>query len=248
MAYRRPGYSIRGNTQRNTTTNRGLKNYALQQTSTERHQLQGALAQFASIASGSYASLTLARFVRNSGTRPTATASNNFQTTGVFNGGKISNFKCDIYAKSLSASTTFKIDVYAVALSFYDALVWDTVISTSCPVTFSVAAGTEGEVVAKTPSATLITPNNINNYKFVQHYIKKIGSFVLAPTDSGVTTATMSLRNIPAKCRRANLGMFYGLFFHNDASTNASAAFTGTMEYNISFDVVPSDTPLPYLW
>lgn len=229
---------------------RSQKNYALAQTTTKRHQYQGSSSQFASILSGEYASLTLAKFERNSGTPPTATASNNYQNNKVYNGGEVRNFSAHIYAKSLSSSTTFKIDVYAVALSFYDALVWDTVISTSCPVSFSVAAGSEGEVVGKTPTATLITPNNIANYKFVQHYIKKIGSFVLSPTDGGSTVATLHLtdKDYPAKCRRANLGMYFGLFFHNDAAANASGNFTGTLEYDISFDEIPSADPLPYLF
>lgn len=249
MPYRRPGSSIRanGNIQR-FGTNRPLKNYTSLQSTTKRHQLQASLASFASILAGEYAPLPLIRFERNSGTPPAATASNNYQNTQVFNGGSVRNFKCDIYAKSLSSTTTFKIDVYAVALSFYDALVWDTVISTACPVQFSVAAGSEGEVTNKAVSATLIAPNTIANYKFVQHYMKKIGSLILAPTDSGTTTATMTLKGVPPKCRRSNLGMFYGLYFHNDSSTNAAANFTGTLEYNISFDEIPSENPMPYLW
>lgn len=230
------------------TTGKPLRNYGSAQTTTQRHQFQGALATFSSIAAGEYAPMTLCKFNRNNGTPLSATASNNYQSANVYNGGKIINFKADLYAKSLSSSTTFKIDVYAVALSFYDALVWNTVQPTACPFTFSTTAGDEGEIDTKTISATLVAPNTINNYKFVQHYIKKIGSLILAPTDGEGTTATMQLRSLPPKCRRANLGMYYGLIFHNDASTNASGVFTGTLEYNISFDVIPSEDVLPYLW
>lgn len=249
MAYRRPGSKFRanGNYQRSTAQQK-LKNYGSLQTTTNRHQVQGVVSEFASMTAGLYAPLQLLAFRRNNGSPLSPTASNNYQTSQVYNGGYIKNFKCDIYAKSLSSTVTFKIDVYAVALSFYDALVWDTVITTSCPVSFSVAAGFEGDVSAKTPSATLIAPNSINNYKFVQHYIKKIGSMILSPTDGGETTATMQITNVPPKCRRANLGMFYGLFFHNNSDTNAAATFTGTMEYQLSFDEIPSENVMPYLW
>lgn len=222
-----------------------LKNYANQQTTTLRHQTQSVNTEFASIAAGSYATYHIARLFRAG---VAATASNNVQSNKVNNGSTIGNLKLNIYAKSLSSSTTFKIDVYSVALSFYDALIWDTVQPTYCPVTFSTVGGAEGNVTFDTPSATVIVPNAINNFTFLQHYIKRVGSLILTPTDGADSVATLQLTKFPAKVRRSQTGMFYGLIFHNDSDTNGAGTFTGIMNCDLSFDEYPSDSGMPYLY
>lgn len=255
MPYRRPGSTRLTGSIGTGNPLKSNRQMSTLQSPRLRHQYAQAITGFASMLPGVYSALTIARFVRNDGvtddTPPSATASNNLQSNKVMNGSRIQNAKVSINMKSSSASTAFDIDVYEVATSFYDVLVWNTIIPTSCPLTYdSTTTGPpnkQGEVSAKTPTATLITRNNFANYRILQHYMRRLGTVHFTASDGGDNTAVLTLTRIPPKVRRSNQGMYWGLFFVNDSDANNAGTFTGVATAEISFDEIRSDNYLPFI-
>lgn len=234
-------------------------NYGSLESGLRRHEFQAPAfpvpAGFPALAPGEYFGHILAGFRRTfsgatSDVPPTATASNNFQSTRVMNGSRIENFRAKITIKNRSNIGGW-LGVYRVALSFYDALIWDTLISTSCPVTFdSTGVGppdTRGRVDTKAVSTTLITKNNWRNYKTVQHYMEYLGDIQLTPEDSDKGLVEIEITDIPPKCRRSNTGMFYAYFFHNSSDMNGAETLQITSSVDVSFDEIPAEDRLPYV-
>ena len=114
------------------------KSYVQQSSGSRRHQFTADFTGPAgstdatSLAANEYGIFDLARFQRTfdisvtADTEPTATASNNYQTSAVMNGSKIIRYQAKVRIENTGTSTNY-YDVYTMALSFYDALIWDTV-------------------------------------------------------------------------------------------------------------------------
>jgi len=85
------------------------------------------------------------------------------------NGSYIKNLNCKITLKSNQSDRSQFLDMYILVLSFWDALVWDTVLSANCPVTLDTTGSgppdTRGAVAFKTPTSTIINANNYGQYK-----------------------------------------------------------------------------------
>lgn len=209
---------------------------------------------------GSYGFLELLKFKRSFGGvtngEPTATASNNYQTPEVMNGSRIVNYNAEITLKmalsQLGSVSGAYLDVYEVCLSYFDAFLWNSIQPTACPVTFdsttTVPADIRGEVASKTPTTTLIADNTIKNFTFIQHYMKKKGTVYLEGSlDNPASQVNITIDYIPPKVRRSNMGMYWALYFQNDANKNNSQAITVDASAEISFDEIPSDLKIPYL-
>lgn len=179
---------------------------------------------------------------------PTATASNNYQSIKVFNGSKVSNFQAVFRLVNTGASLPANLDVYTIALSFYDALVWNTVLSANCPVTFNTTGGAgdnRGFVDWKTMTATIITDNQYKSFRFIQHFMKKLGTITIGNSDTD-NEVVFTLNRVPGKCVRSQTGMFYGIVFHNEASKNNGQTVNINPFMELSFVETPSENRLPY--
>lgn len=261
MPYRRPGR----NTSSFKTSARSARAPGTQRMNTtqlsnsRRHEMSvGAFpvpGSFPALAAGEYFGHILCRFVRTfSGslddTPPTATASNNFQSASVMNQSKITNFRAKISIKNRSNIGGF-LGVYRVALSFWDAHIWNNKYTAECPVSMDTTTtgppDLRGTVSAKAMSATLILKNNWNNFKGVQHYMEYLGDIQVPPEDGGNGgLIEIQLNGLPPKCRRSNEGMFYAYFFSNDSDQNGAETMQIDSTVDISFMETPSDNRIPF--
>lgn len=231
------------------------RNYIGTQSAGRRHDYTSiATGTPTTLAPGNYFIHELLKFKRTfSGsvddTPPSATASNNFQSQSVFNGSKVVNFGAKIKVQNKSNDPVF-LDIYEVALSFYDAFIWNAFTATSCPVTFDstgISPDTRGEVSAKAITATLIAENTIKNFKFLQHYIKKVGTLSLGAEDSATNNAELTVSRVPPKCRRSQTGMYWAYFIHNDSAKNNAATLNIQTHLENSFREIPSEDRLPFI-
>lgn len=233
--------------------------YRSQQSGVYRHQGNAApnTGTPSALAANFYFVFNLLRFKRTfapgvtDDTPPTATASNNYQNTDTFNGSRIENYKNKITITNTSSTITAILDVYETALSFWDGLIWNTVRSGTCPVTFdttTVSPGDQrGTIGPKTPTGSIITLNDWSNVKFQQHYLKKRGTITIPNKDAGNNVVEIFINQVPGKVRRAQTGQYWGLFFHNDSTKNGSNTLALTATQEFSFDEKPSDNRLPYI-
>ncbi len=202
-----------------------------------------------------YLHTALAQFARSftaaDDGEPTATASNNFQTSQVMNGSRISNMKCVVNIANQSASQGAYVDVYMVACSFWDILVWDTIQTAYCPYTFdSTTTGPpdiRGAITAKAITAAIVLDNIYKSFKFIQRYMKKVGRVYVSASDGGKAEAQLVITDIPAKCRRSQTGMFYGLILHNDSTANNAATLNLDVTVDLSFIEHPTSNRLPFI-
>lgn len=259
MPYRRPGRQSTFSTSARSSRGPGSQRQIVsQQSNSKRHELATpafpAPVGFPALAPGEYFGHILARFTRTftaaNDTPDTPTASNNYQTASTMNQSALKNFKAKISIKNRTNIGGF-LGVYRVALSFWDAEIWNTKYPASCPVTFdSTTVGPpdiRGVVSAKAVTATLITKNNYNNFKGVQHYMEYLGDIQLPPEDGGNGgLVEINLEGLPPKCRRSNEGMFYAYFFHNDSDQNGAETLQIDSQVNISFNEIPSDNRIPF--
>lgn len=249
---RRKGFSRQGKTRYNSGV--GRKSYTPNgQSLVWRHEYDSQL-EGTSIAAGAYVEVPLLRFSRSfSGTAdtpPSPTASNNYQTERVFNGSRVQRFNAVMNIQSFEKSSPsgdaaqdFQLDLYAMVTSFYDAYVFNGLFPTLCPVDFDTSSTNEGEVDFKSVPITLTT-NGYKNYKFVQHYMKYLGRIVIPQGGN----ANININKIPSKCIRSQTGMFWGLMVHNPSQLNSGNAFQGAVQLSSSFEEIPSDERLPWLY
>ncbi len=236
----------------------GQRSYVPQQSGSKRHQYQqGAIAKVGqTLPAGEYFYFPIMSFARSktggaSDIPLSATASNNYQTDKVFNGGRIVNYTGVIKIRNRGAIGIY-LDIYQVAVSFYDVLVWNTLFATACPFNFdSTTTGPpdlRGAITGKVITTTLITKNTIKNFKFLQHYIQHIGTVYVTNEDGGNGgEVTLNINKIPPKCRRSQTGMMWALFFHNDSDSNGAETLSYDATLDSSFDEIPSDNRLPYI-
>lgn len=194
---------------------------------------------------------TLARFRRSFGAgtddlpTPTGSIGNNYQTSDVMNGSIIKNFQANIRLSNVNANPV-TITAYEVVTSFFDAHDQDT-IDTGSPISQDITtASAKGNVDWKTPTANMFGENVVSLSKFRQRVFKKLGDITLGGTGSQ-SNAVLTIRRIPPKVRRMNVGAFWGIAFANDASKNTYGDFTLGASCDIAFDEIPSDTRLRWL-
>lgn len=203
------------------------------------------------LASGEYFATKICAFHRSFGAgtddEPTATAGNNFQTPDVMNGSKIINLNSTITLKNQAASNPATLTVYEMALSYYDATVWQTLQPSTSIVSQTTGAANAGEVALSAVNATDMLENNQKNSKFAQHYIRPIGTITLGNTDNASSTAVMNVNVIPPKCRRSNAGMMFAYVFVNDPDKNNSGTVNLEYSFENNFDEIPSSNRLPWL-
>lgn len=226
------------------------------QTAVWRHEYTSAVLGSGTILANSYLPIPLVEFRRTFSVGggiddkpPIPNAGNNFPTPEVFNSSKIENFKAVVHLSTRGSAPGY-ITVYEAAYSFFDAYLHNAIYPSQCPVTFTSAIGTEdhrGEVNLKTPTTTLITTNLIKGLKFLQHYIRPIGKVYLPAINAQNGATDIVINDIPAKCRRANSGMFYGIFLHNDSTDNNSLSISVDASVEVKFDEIPADFRMPYL-
>lgn len=229
--------------------------YAREGSGIRRHEVSfGVSGTPAALLPNEYVYASLLKFARTFGatddTDPTPTASNNYQTGSVMNGSKVVNFEAIVNIKNRSSSVAAYLDVYTLAVSFWDVLVWNTILPSACPVTIDTTTvgppDIRGAISNKAITATLITENQYKNYKLVQHYMKKVGTIYLATTDGGQSSAQLKLP-LPAKCVRSNSGMAYQIYLHNDTTKNAAATLAIDATVDLSFDELPASNRMPFI-
>ena len=183
-------------------------------------------------------------------TPPTATASNNYASKSVMNGSVIRNLQGKITVRNRSSIGGF-VSVYRCALSFYDALIWDTVTPTTCPFTFdSTTVGppdVRGVVAPKTVNSTRLAKANYNNLKTTQKYMEYLGDVVLGTEDTDSGQVEITIDGVPPKCVRSQTGMYYAYFLVNDGIKNGGESITFDSSLEVSFEEIPSDNRLPFV-
>lgn len=258
MPYRYPS----GRRSATTSGNRGFpvsgkypKTYQREQTAIRRHEFQQGGANQANgttLLANEWIGFDICRFKRTFGgatpdVPPTPTASNNYQTADVMNGSAIRNLRAKITMKNKSTASDFTLDVYMVAMSFYDALTTQVVYAGIIPSSMETIAPDQGEVNWATPSGTNLTPNSIHNYKGVQRIYKHLGSIELSQETGKNPIVELNINSIPEKCRRSNLGMYFGIILVNSSAKNGAAGMAYDAAMDVSFDEIPAAERLPWL-
>ena len=230
------------------------RNYGSLQTGKWRHEYVFDVPQQgdpSALALGSYFVIENHRFVRTFGggpdEPPTPTVSNNLAGSNVFNGSHTGQFRKTIRLKNNDTNDSPTLDIYQIALSYYDAHIWDTIRPAECPVTFDLINANElGTVSPKPPAVGIISANDWSNFKFQQHYLKLIKTVTIGNSD-GDNVVEFTLDNIPAKCRRSQTGMYWATIVSYDTLKNTSA--TATLDYSeaTSFMETPSEQRLPFI-
>ena len=124
----------------------------------------------------------------------------------------------------------------------------NAVYPSECPVEFDeLTANREGEVRFKSTHVTW-TDNVFKNFKGLQRNIKFLGTLFVSSEDGGSPEASFIIRGIPAKVRRSQTGMFYGLMFHYSSTKNSAATQTLDSSMDVNFAELPASNRLPYRW
>lgn len=253
MPYRRPSGSrssiTQGAFQRRPSA---IRDYAPLQTGTWRHQFTTNSASLGSapLTINEYLVFEHVKFVRTfSGSAddpPTPDQSNNYANIKCFNGSSMSRMNSSITLKNNGADP-ITLDVYEIALSFWEGLIWDTIKTATCPIEFNVSSPNQGNVSAKTITASIIDANDILAFKFSAHYCKPVGTVTIGNTN-GDNVATFPINSIPPKCRRSQTGMYYAHIFHYPAVKNLNQTSADIeVNHSVDFDEHPSENRLPYI-
>ncbi len=256
MSYRNRGSRFNSRSSRRNnrfTTGNGQRDYGSEQSGMKRHEFLSQIYDN-NLPSGDFIEISLARFKRSFSVSPdspdTPTASNNYQTEAVMNGSKIVNYATKLLIKNnqttAGSATTDKsnyINIYQIAVSFYDAHTWNALQNANCPVDFDTSSDDEGEVDFKAIPITL-TANAQKNSKFAQHYMQLVARLMIPAGQQ----QTININRIPPKCRRSNSGMFWGLCLHNDSILNNNETIPITVAQETSFNEIPADNRLPWLY
>lgn len=222
-------------------------NYKTAGSGIRRHEFSSAIPGLVSIDLGDYAVVELVKMRRSfagSDTPPTATASNNYQSSQVMNGSKIFGFESKVQISNIGSGNGIYLDVYSIVTSFSEALYLDTVYPSESPIEMTFAADREGEVTFKAP--VIWTENTYRNFKGLQRNIKYLGTLFLTSEDGGKPIAEFLIKGLPEKVRRSQTGMFYGLMFHYSATKNTDAIATMDSNNEIKFSEIPAENRLPF--
>ncbi len=255
MSFRKSRVYTQGLSTSSRGQNRQIGNYQSARTGIRRHEYEIAapdIGSHISLVVNDYWITTLAQFERSFDATadglPTATDGNNFQTKLVMNGSRIGNMNSTIRLKNKSSSQPATLTVYEIALSWYDANTFDTLDGTNSPFSLATAAvGAQGDVTLKTTNITRFTENIVKQSMFREHFLRKIGSITLGNTDQASSTADLTIRQIPRKCRKSQTGMYFGYAFVNDSAKNGGLILDFEYSLENNFDEFPSDNRVPWL-
>ena len=260
MSYRsrRQGRSSRYSRTSNPVNVRGIgnrgDNYSLNQTGGRRHELmqepvRGDSQAWLPNESVGIVLCQMQRAFNADDTPPTPTAGNNYQNISVMNGSTIDQYKAKIRLLNSSGSSSTYIDVYTIELSFYEALIWDTVDAGGLShVNFDQATpDRQGETTFKQPLPTL-TANQYKNFKFTHHYMKHQGTIFLSSEDGSPAQGEINFSRVPPKVKRMQTGAFWGVVLTNDSIKNDGATLNVDISTEFSFMEHPTDNRLPYIY
>ncbi len=201
--------------------------------------------------SGEYETIIFAKYKRDftlPDDDPTPTASNNYQTPNIQQGGMVNSFQARVMMRHVALNPAF-YDIYEVVCSFYDSLITDTIKDVLCPIQMTTdmpgSLDNRGEVTFKSPHITF-TDNNLKNSQLLQHIIHHRIRVPFGQKDATATPTTLEFNRIPAKCRRSQIGMFYGLIIHNPSDLNGSATPNLQISSEIAFNESPTTQKMPW--
>lgn len=232
----------------------GQRGYVQQGAGSRTHTWTQALSGTpAALTPDNYFYVTLAKFKRSFSTTvddvpPTPTVKSNYQTANVFNGSKIIDFQSIIHLQNNDNTNAVYLDVYMLSYSFWDAYI-QLLGTPYTPVNFVSVVGANdlrGEVNPYGPVATVFIDNFIKSQKFLQRYLKKIGTVQIGNNDNN-NKIDIKFDRLPAKCRRSQTGMFCGVFFVNNSNLNQARTLNIEGSAEISFNEIPSSERKPYL-
>lgn len=164
------------------------------------------------------------------------------------NGSKIVGYQCNIKISNIDSGTGKYLDVYSIATSFGDLNYANTLFPSEYPAEMlSDAANNSGTTRFKDPPV-IWASNTYKNFKTMQRHIKHLGSLYISSEDGGQSSAAFTINGLPAKCRRANSGMLYGLMFHYDSEKNIDELAHFDTSAEIKFTELPSENRLPFRW
>lgn len=244
-------------------TNQFQPDYNYNQTSIRRHEVMiQHQASSSALAGGDYIPITMLRFKRtfdpaNADVPPTPTAGNNYQSVDVFNGSKVQNYQSKIFITNTEESSgssslikSFYLDIYQVLLSFYDGNTWEDFAPGATQPALTDFDGSTvpsnhdaGEVDWVSPNVTL-SANAVKNNKFTQRFMRLIGR-IQVPQGQ---TVSLNINRVPPKARRSNSGMFWGIALHNESSLNNANSIGVNVAQEVSFEEVPSEIRLPFVY
>ena len=180
---------------------------------------------------------------------PTPTVSNNLAGSNFFNGSYATNFRSNIRIKNQDSVDTVTLDVFNIALSYYDAKIWDDIRPDSCPVTFlNSGDANDGVVIPKsTPSLpTDLSMQDWNNFKFQQHYMQHLGTVTIGDVQ-GDNIIELTQTRIPPKCRRSQTGLYWATLFLYDATKNTDNTANLEVNQELKWEEHPSENRLPFI-
>ena len=167
------------------------------------------------------------------------------------NGSRIVDFRAKISLLNTSGADGCYIDVYLTQVSFWDVLVWNSVIPSECPLEMTTTIGTNdkrGNINWKTPLSNYVSDNQYKTRKTTQHYMKKMGTVYMTANDGGNNSAEILIPYLPDKCKRANLGMQFGVILHNDAIKNNGRTLSVEANLDRTMNEIPDvQYRLPYV-
>lgn len=202
---------------------------------------------------GKYALMPLAYFRRTFGS-PTADVpptpinyTNNYATPACFNGSRLDKFQGKITLKNESANQLY-LDVCMIAVSFYDALVWNTVWAAASPINFvnTLGAVDGGHITQKAIGLGFMDMTTIRDSTFIKRFVTYMGTITVPAVNAG-GIAEININQIPAKCRRVNQGMYWGLAFCNDGLKNngdVSCRIVGNFDF-LEYPAASRNTQYP---
>ena len=104
-----------------------------------------------------------------------------------------------------------------------------------------------GRVTAKTnATASDLSMQDWNNFKFQQHYMQHLGSITIGNADND-NVVELAQTRIPSKCRRSQTGMYWATLFLFDATKNTQATLNLDFNQELKFDEHPSEQRLPFI-
>lgn len=188
---------------------------------------------------------TLMSFDTSADTPPTPNKSNHIAGASVFNGSRMDNFSSVIRLKNNDAVTRY-LDLYECTLSFLEPTDWLSIRGVPRPVVQSLTGVSAGNSSTPTPAIGVIDSQAYQESLTDQHYMKKIGTIEMGAAASGDNTVELHHNIIPPKCRHANYGMIWTLFFHNDFNKNGVVTQNTSFNQEISFSETPSAHRIPF--
>lgn len=167
------------------------------------------------------------------GTKISAMGSKVYENTSVQEGSYVSRIGLDITIQPETLNSAAILDFYVgrIAVSFHDTAGGQVygleADGTTGKTKFSDEAATpvltdvaDSSGVTQAPPSTDLTKALYDNGDVVKHWIRQVRKNVIY---GGQPALYNRSEYVPAKCKRSNTGMFYGLVFMNDAVSDSTS-------------------------